>query len=377
MAEQNEGQEKTEEPTARRLEQAREQGQVPRSRELTTTALLLAAGGTLMLMAPFVYAQFQELAMVSWRIDAATIRAPDGMFRILRSGLWLGLLAGLPVVVVVTAIGIASVLALGGVAVTFEPLLPKFSRIDPLAGLGRMFSLRSLVELLKAILKLFVVGVPVFLILSALSDEILALDLEHIDAAIMHALSLVGWGFLGMAAATIIIALVDVPWQLHDFASKMKMSLQEIKEEMKDTDGRPEVKQRIRRLQQEMASRRMLADVPNADVIITNPEHYAVALKYDAGSMGAPRVLAKGADFLAARIRQAATEHSVTIVQTPALARAVYYSTEVGGEIPKGLYLAVARILAYVMQLNRYRTGQGTAPVWPDELPIPDDLRHD
>lgn len=377
MAEQNEGQEKTEEPTTRRLEQAREQGQVPRSRELTTTALLLAAGATLMLMAPFVYAQFIELAEVSWRIDSATIRAPDGMFRILRSGMWLGVLAGLPVVVVVTAIGIASVLALGGVAVTFQPLMPKFSRIDPIAGIGRMFSLRSMVELLKAILKIFVVGVPVVLIMHSLADEILALDLEHIDAAIMHALSLVGWAFLGMAAATIIVALVDVPWQMYDFSSKLKMSLQEIKEEMKDTDGRPEVKQRIRRLQQEMASRRMLADVPNADVIITNPEHYAVALKYDAGSMGAPRVLAKGADFLAARIRQAGTEHAVTIVQTPALARAVYYSTEVGGEIPKGLYLAVARILAYVMQLNRYRAGQGTAPVWPDELPIPDDLRRD
>ena len=377
MAEQNEGQEKTEEPTSRRLEQAREQGQVPRSRELTTTALLLAAGGTLMLLAPFVYAQFIELGRLSWQIDSATIRAPDGMFRILRSGLWLGVLAGLPVVVVVTAIGIASVLALGGVSVTFQPLMPKLSRIDPIAGIGRIFSMRSLVELLKAILKLFVVGVPVFLILSALSDEILALDLQHIDAAIMHAMWLVGWGFLGMAAATIIIALVDVPWQLYDFASKMKMSLQEIKEEMKDTDGRPEVKQRIRRLQQEMASRRMLADVPNADVIITNPEHYAVALKYDAGSMGAPRVLAKGADFLAARIRQAGTDHAVTIVQAPALTRAVYYSTEIGGEIPKGLYLAVARILAYVMQLNRYRKGQGTAPVWPDELPIPDELRHD
>ncbi len=377
MAEQNEGQEKTEEPTSRRLEQSREQGQVPRSRELTTTALLLAAGGMLMLIAPFIFEQFVQLGQVSWRIDAATIRAPDGMFRILRAGLWLGALAGLPVVVFVTVVGITSVLALGGVVYTFQPLAPKLSRISPIAGLGRMFSKRSLVELLKACLKLVVVGLPVFLILSSLSDEILALDLAHIDAAIMQSLSLVGWGFLGMALATAIVALVDVPWQIFDNADKLKMSLQEIKEEMKDTDGRPEVKQRIRRLQQEMASRRMLSDVPEADVIITNPEHYAVALKYDAGNMGAPRVLAKGVDFLAARIRQVATEKEVTIVQAPALARAVYYSTDIGGEIPKGLYLAVARILAYVMQLDRYRTGQGTAPVWPDELPIPDELRHD
>ena len=202
---------------------------------------------------------------------------------------------------------------LGGVSFNVDSLMPKFSRIDPLAGLARMFSMNALVELAKAVLKLVAVSVPVFFILTALTDDLLALDMQSIQSAMAGAVGIVGWGFLAMAAATMLIAMVDVPWQLYSYAQKLKMSFQEIQEEMKDTDGRPEVKSRIRRLQQEMSRKRMLADVPQADVIITNPDHYAVALKYDADKMGAPRVLAKGVDFLASRIRQAATEKTLRL----------------------------------------------------------------
>ena len=377
MAEQNDGQERTEEATPRKREQALEQGQVPRSRDLTTTVLLLGAAGMIMLLAPYMVDQLVQLAHAAWRLEPSDIRSPDIMFRVLRQGVWMGLLAALPVILTVTVAGVVSGMLLGGVTFNVDSLMPKFSRIDPLAGLARMLSMNALVELAKAVLKLVAVSVPVFFILTALTDDLLALDMQSIQSAMAGAVGIVGWGFLAMAAATMLIAMVDVPWQLYSYAQKLKMSFQEIQEEMKDTDGRPEVKSRIRRLQQEMSRKRMLADVPQADVIITNPDHYAVALKYDADKMEAPRVLAKGVDFLASRIRQAATENNIAIVQTPALARAVYFSTEVGAEIPKGLYLAVARVLAYVLQLNRYRIGIGAVPQWPDDLPIPDDLRHD
>jgi len=377
MAGQDDGQERTEDATPRRREQARERGEVPRSKELATTALLLGAAGTFMVLTPWMADKFMELAKHAWQLDAATVRAPDAMFRVLREGTYIGVLAAAPVLIVLAIAAIVAGVALGGVAFTFEPLLPQLSRIDPMAGLARMFSKRAVVELAKATLKLMVVGGPIVMMLASLANKMLALDRLNIQAAIAHAVGLIGWGFLAMAAATAIVALVDVPWQLYDFAEKLKMSFQEIKEESKDSDGRPEVKSRIRRLQQDMARKRMLTEVPNADVIITNPEHYAVALKYDQNTMAAPQVLAKGVDLLAERIRHVAAEHSITVIQTPALARAVYYSTEVGREVPKGLYLAVARVLAYVMQLNRYRTGIGKAPVWPDELPIPDELKRD
>lgn len=377
MAEQSDGQERTEEATPRKREQALEQGQVPRSRDLTTSVLLLGAAGMVILLAPYMVDKLVQCAHAAWRLEPGDVRSPDMMFSVLRQGVWLGLLAALPVILAITVAGVVAGMVLGGAAFNPDSLMPKFSRIDPLAGLARMFSKNALVELGKAVLKIVVVGVPVYFILDALTDDLLALDMQSIEGAMAAAVSIVGWGFLGMAATTILIAMVDVPWQLYSHSEKLKMSFQEIKEEMKDTDGRPEVKSRIRRLQQEMSRKRMLADVPMADVIITNPEHYAVALKYDAEKMGAPKVLAKGADFLAGRIRQAAIEHNIAIVQTPALARAVYYSTEVGAEIPKGLYLAVARVLAYVLQLNRYHKGIGAVPQWPDELPIPDDLQHD
>ena len=293
MAEQNDGQERTEEATPRKREQAREQGQVPRSRDLTTSVLLLGAAWIIILLAPYMVEKLVQLAHAAWHLEPADVRSPDIMFRVLRQGVWLGLLAALPVIATVTVAGVVAGMVLGGVAFNADSLMPKFSRIDPLAGLARMFSMNALVELAKAILKIVVVGVPVYFILYALTDDLLALDMQSISSAMGSAVSIVGWGFFAMTAATILIALVDVPWQLYSHSEKLKMSLQEIKEEMKDTDGRPEVKSRIRRLQQEMSRKRMLADVPMADVIITNPEHYAVALKYDADKMGAPRVLAK------------------------------------------------------------------------------------
>ena len=375
MAETESGQEKTETASERRLQQARERGEVPRSRDLSTAALLIVGSASVLAFGERGAQVMLVLARAQFSFGPHAWRDPGAMVAALGQATRAGLVIALPILVLLTLAGIFASVALGGASFSSEALAPKFSRLDPIAGLGRLFALRSLVELVKSIGKLIVVGIPCVLILWHLMQVLLALSSQTPAQAAAHAVSMLGWGFLGMAAATAIIAAFDVPWQLYDYATKMRMSRQEVREESKDTDGRPEIKQRIRKVQQEMARKRMLADVPKADVIVTNPDHYAVALRYDSTAMGAPKLLAKGVDFMAERIRKVAGEHGIAIVQAPALARAVHHSTEVGYEIPKGLYLAVARILAYVFQLDRYRKGAGASPVWPDDLPIPDELR--
>ena len=205
----------------------------------------------------------------------------------------------------------------------------------------------------------------------ATSDESTAL------AGMAHTLSILGWSVLGMSCAMILITLIDIPVQLQQHQKKLRMTLQQVKDEMKDTDGRPEVKQRIRQLQYQMAQNKMLGDVPQADVIITNPEHYAVALRYDQGKESAPVMLAKGADLIALKIREIGTLNHIPIVSSPALARAIYFNTEVGEEIPGGLYMAVAQVLAYIFQLKQFNNHRGRRPILPTDLQIPDDLQHD
>jgi len=240
-----------------------------------------------------------------------------------------------------------------------------------------MFSTKALVELLKALGKFLVVLGVALLVLSAYQDDLLSIAKQPLDLAIMHSVEIVGWCALWMACGLIIIAAVDVPFQLWDNKQKLMMTKQEVKDEYKDSEGKPEVKSRIRQLQREAAQRRMMQAVPEADVVITNPTHFAVALKYDGDKGGAPRLVAKGGDFVALKIREIAQEHKVTVLESPALARAVYYSTELDQEIPAGLYLAVAQVLAYVYQLRQYRSGKGRRPDPLNNLPIPPDLRRD
>jgi flagellar biosynthetic protein FlhB len=192
-----------------------------------------------------------------------------------------------------------------------------------------------------------------------------------------NALDMLAWAVLWMSCAMILISLVDIPLQIYDHNQKLRMTMQQVKDEMKDSDGRPEVKQRIRQLQYQMSQNKMLAAVPEADVIITNPEHYAVALRYDQSTEGAPVMLAKGADLVAMKIREIAQEHRIPIVSSPPLARAIYFNTKIGQEIPGGLYVAVAQVLAYLYQLKQYARGRAKRPVLNPQLPIPDELQHD
>ncbi len=282
-----------------------------------------------------------------------------------------------PLLMVLLIAALAGPISLGGWLFSLEAMAPKASRMDPLAGLKRMFSVNALVELFKALAKFLVVLLVALLVLSQDQDDLLAIANESLDSAILHSLQVVGWSALWMSCGLILIAAADVPFQLWSHKQKLMMTKQEVRDEYKDSEGRPEVKQRIRQLQREMAERRMMSSVPQADVVITNPTHFAVALKYDPAKGNAPVMLAKGSDFTALKIREIANEHNVTVLESPGLARAVFYSTELDQEIPAGLYLAVAQVLAYVYQLKQHRAGKGKRPGPLPDLPIPPDLRRD
>ena len=374
MAEEDTGQEKTEEATPRRLERAREEGQVPRSRELSTAAILLAGSASLFAFGNVLGSGLLGIGRNAFRFDRAALQAPDAMLLGLgaasSSALWM--LA--PVFVLLLLAAVLGPAALGGWIFSARALAPKLERLDPVRGLGRMLSLRSLVELLKAIAKVLLVGGVALLLLWALRGELAAMAMQPLEPAIRHAVTVLGWSALALSASTLLIAAVDVPFQVMDHTKKLRMTMQQVRDEIKESEGRPEVKSRIRQLQRQFARSRMMAAVPKADVVITNPSHYAVALRYDAGRTAAPQLLAKGSDLVALKIREIAEANGVPVVSSPRLARAIYFTTELEAEIPAGLYLAVAQVLAYVFHLRNHRRGRGAAPVLPEELPIPEGM---
>ncbi len=375
MAEEETGQEKTEEPTAKRLQDAREKGDIARSRELTTTIVLLAASGGLLVFGAGIAADLARVMRFNFEIPRDAVFSPMLMFQYLGDSA-LAMLESLSLLFLLLLVAaIVGPVALGGWNFSAQAAAPKFSRINPLEGIKRMFSMKSLVELLKGIAKFLVVGSLSVVILLLQEKALLSMGSQDVIPAMGHGLQVLGWAILWMCSTMILIAAVDVPFQLYDYSKKLKMTLQEVKDEMKNTEGKPEVKGRIRQLQREMAQRRMMGEVPEADVVITNPTHYSVAIKYDQQNSDAPILVAKGVDHMALRIREVAKENDVPILSAPPLARAIYYNTELEESIPEGLYVAVAQVLAHVYQLQRAR-GK-IVPPSPDEYPIPDDLRHD
>lgn len=377
MAESESSSEKTEEPTSRRLEQAREEGQIARSRELNTTALLVAGSAGILVYGPSLSDAMARLMRHNFDISREAIFDPASMLIFLASSSKLAGVAIAPLLILAAIAAFVGPIALGGWLFSTKTLAPKFERLDPLAGLKRMFSMNSLVELVKGIAKVTLIGFVAYLVIKRDTDAVLNLDRADISQAIMQSVELTGWAALLIAASTLVITAIDVPYQLWDHNKKLRMSLQEIKDEMKDTEGKPEVKGRIRQLQREMAHRRMMAAVPEADVVITNPEHYSVALKYDQARPGAPIVVAKGVDEVAMKIREIANAHKVMIFPAPPLARAIYHTTKLDHEIPEGLYMAVAQVLAYVFQLKAYKPGRGRKPKEPQNFTIPESMRYD
>ena len=258
-----------------------------------------------------------------------------------------------------------------------EAMMPKASKLSPAAGFKRMFGVQAAVELIKSILKFFVVFIVAFLLLSGLFEEILGLSRETIPTNFEHAITMLQWMFLVLALSIGLIVVIDAPYQVWNHNRQLKMTKQEIKDENKSTEGSPEIKGRIRRTQYEMSQRRMMQDVPESDVVITNPTHYSIALKYDAAVGGAPVVSAKGVDEMAIHIRTIAKEHQIEIIQSPALARSLYYTAEVGDDIPEELFAAVAQVLAFIFQLNEHKKGNARKPTpVAKELPIPDEFRY-
>ncbi|MFB1011750.1 MAG: flagellar biosynthesis protein FlhB [Thiopseudomonas sp.] len=377
MAENENGAEKSEEPTAKRKQQAREKGEIARSRELNTLAILLGGTGGMLMFGAGLGIKILEIMQQNFDLPRELLYSERHMAlhllyaaKSVADGIW-------PLFLILLIAAIIGPVALGGFLFTMEPLTPKFSRLNPLSGLKRMFSVKSLVELVKSLAKFLVVLMVALFVLARAQDGLFALAHQPLEYAILSAIQTIGWCSLWLACAMILIAAVDIPFQLWDSNQKLKMTKQEVKDEYKDSEGKPEVKGRIRRMQMEMAQRRMMESVPDADVVITNPTHFSVALKYDEQGNRAPVLLAKGSDHLALKIREIAGQHQIIVLESPPLARALYYSTELDEEIPGGLYMAVAQVLAYVYQLRQFHAGKGKRPKPLGDMPIPEDLRRD
>ena len=369
-------QERTEQPTAKRLEEARKEGRVPRSADLSTAAVLLIAGSGLRMLGADLGAALSSLMRTGLSLSTAQDFGARRAVETAGGELRYALVACAPVLGLTVVAALAAPLALGGWNFSFEALVPDFTRLDPVAGVGRLVSLRGAVELGKALAKFLVVAGTAFLVLRSEMGRMLALGNEPLAAAIAAAVGLVSDALMIMAGALGLIAAVDVPWQLWQHHKELRMTREEVREEVKETEGSPESKGRIRRAQRDLIRRRMMHAVPKADVVVTNPTHFAVALRYDEDRMRAPRVVAKGVDLIAARIREIATEHSVPVFEAPPLARALYHNVEIGGEIPAALYVAVAQVLTYIYRLKASRSGAAAPPAPPVIDPTIETTRH-
>jgi flagellar biosynthesis protein FlhB len=352
MAESEQGGERTEEPSQKRLQDARERGQVPRSRELTNFATMIGGSATLVAIGASLAERLSSTMRRGLSIDAQGLRDPDAMFKALGDACTSAITSLLPMFGALIALVILASVILGGWNFSPKALAPDFSRMSPLAGLKRLFGLRGASELGKALLKCAVVGGVCAAVVSWMFKDVMALAHMAPRAAVGRGAGLMSWAFVWLCASLALVAIIDVPLQLYQFKAALRMTRQELRDEAKESDGRPETKQRIRQLQQTLARRRMMHKVPTADVVIVNPTHFAVALKYDPKQMRAPRVLAKGVDLVAHNIRRIAEENRVPIFESPKLARALYRSTDLNKEIPAGLYVAVAQVLSYIFRIR-------------------------
>ncbi len=366
--------ERTEPASPRRLEEARSKGNIPRSRELNTFAVLIVAGATLMMMGATLASGIMEMMRRGLTFNRSALDTSDFMWNSLIQAALEMLQIFMPFLLVLIVAVLAAPMMLGGWLFTMESFQPDFGRVNPLKGIARIFSVTSLVELGKAVAKSLVVGGVGFAIIWHHRDEALALAGESLQGGIFHLGSLLGWLFILITSAMILIVAIDVPFQLWEYYRKLRMTKEEVRQESKESEGDPQIKGRIRAMQREMARRRMMAEVPKADVIVTNPTHYAVALRYNEKEMRAPRVIAKGSYLLAERIRELGTEHNVPILRAPPLARALYRHADLDQEIPSSLFAAVAEVLAYVYQLRSYNMHGGAMPQQPENLPVPEGM---
>ncbi|WP_411991715.1 flagellar biosynthesis protein FlhB [Agarivorans sp. DSG3-1] len=370
-------QEKTEDPTGKKLEDARKKGQVARSKELGTAAVLITAAIAIMAFGSMLAESMVKVFQLAFTMTREQVYDVNLMLK--NIGI-IGMLLVKPLMWIMGFITLAALIGntlLGGMSFSWEAARPKASKMSPLQGFKRMMGLQAFVELIKSIAKVVVIAGVVWFVLRWKFAEILTLSMQSIPGSIVNALDMLQWMLLALVCSLIVIVIIDVPYQIWNHNKQLKMSKQEVKDEHKNMEGSPEVKGRIRRLQMEMAARRMMADVPQADVVVTNPTHFSVALQYDKEGSGAPKVVAKGVDEVAMKIREIARHYEVPIMEAPALTRSLYHTTKIGHDIPEGLYVAVAQILAFVFQLEQYRKGKGKRPKpVVSDLPIPNELRY-
>ncbi len=373
MSEQQ-AQERTEQPTPKRLQKAREKGQVPRSRELNTMAVALAGAAALVMFGGWMVEGMRQVMVTALSAPATAGQEHSIVVEALAGAMIDALFVITPILVVAFVAALAGPVMIGGMNFSFAAARPKFDRLNPVSGLKRIFSAQGAMELVKTVLKFTVLTSVAIVLLWMVSDELLALGRGSVEAGMVNGARIVQRAALLLAGGLVLIAAIDAPFQLWNHLRQLRMTRQEIKDELKESDGNPEMRGRLRRAQRAAANARMMHEVPDADIVITNPVHFAVALRYTDRPDRAPRVVAKGRDLVAARIRDLAAEHSVVTCQSPALARAIYFHTELGHEIPAGLYLAVARVLAWVMQVNAAMKGGTPTPAFPQGLVVPDEF---
>lgn len=374
MAEEEQAQEKTEEPSAKRLKESREKGQVARSKDFNALVILLGTGGAFYILGGYLATHMKDMMRQAFEFDKEIFIAPYFIFQHVYQLAKTGLFAVLPLLVVIAVLSIIAPLLMGGWVFSGQSLQPKFSRMNPLKGFGRMVSLKGFVEMIKSFLKFLLVAAVGIIVLKLETPHLFKLAYASIDTAVASGLTILIKSFIAVCASLIFIAAIDVPFQLYEHSKQLKMTKQELKDEYKETEGKPEVKSQIRRTQQEIARRRMMQEVPKASVVLTNPTHYAVAIAYQQTGNRAPYVVAKGKDLMAMQINKIAKANDVPLIQVPPLARAVYFSTNINEEIPRGLYVAVAQVLAYIFQLNDKKAYEHR-PEFLQNVPIPPDFQ--
>ena len=369
--------EKTEQPTGKKLQDARNKGQLPRSKEAGTFFVLLAGVVSLWLMSSFLGEGMRDVMHNSLSLTRDQIFTIDEMRRVFVQDLSAIAIPILVICIIVAVCALWGNIFLGGMNFSGEAMLPKFNKLNPLSGIKRIFSVNSLVELIKAIGKVAIIGGICYLALSGRAATVLNLSFIEPLAAIREAISLL-FQFMAIIVASLIpIVLIDVPFQKWNYIRQLRMTKKEVKDEMKDTEGNPQIKSKIRSLQYQMAARRMMQKVPEADVVVTNPTHFAVALSYDPHGASAPLVVAKGTDEVAEIIKHIAREAGVPVIPLPPLARSLFYTTDLDEQIPRGLFKAVAQVLAWVLGMKAFKEGksqQRPRDLDPD-LPIPEELR--
>lgn len=366
--------ERTEPASGRRLEQAREEGNVPRSRELGSLLVLMGGVASLWVLGGWLFQRMAQLTRAGLSLEPTQTKDPAAMLAALSALFSDGLTALLPFFLVLVLASMMAPVAVGGFNVSTKAFSFQASRLNPIAGLTRLFSMNGLSELVKALLKAGLIGTIGYSVMKSRGEQSLHLMVMPVESGLSEFADILLMATVTLVSGLALIALVDVPFQLWQYYSKLRMTKDELKQEFKQQEGDPQIKGRIRQRQREMARRRMMQEVPKADVVVTNPTHYAVAIRYDGASMRAPRVVAKGSDLVAQQIREVARANQVPLLEAPPLARALFRHTEIGDDVPAALYTAVAEVMAWVFTLRHAAAHGATPPPEPVHLPVPPTL---